>query len=71
MDGDYPDFSQLKETFLAALGLGPCFIVLDGLDELADSSDMSLIEVFIYYTCIENVTLIHHNNYTVTSLLPR
>ena len=45
MDGAYSDLSEIKETFLASLALGPCIIILDGLDEIAACSNLTMTEV--------------------------
>ena len=45
MESEYAEFSQIKETFLATLALGPCLIVFDGLDELSATMGYSMIEV--------------------------
>ena len=41
------DFLAVREAFHAALSLGPCVLVLDGVDELGESHGCSYQQVII------------------------
>jgi len=61
MESEFSQFSQIKETFLAALALGPCLIIFDGLDEITATMGHSMIEVYHFtrtsYWFIRNALL--------------
>ena len=43
----YSDLYHCSEMFLAALSLGPCVIVIDGVDELSTSRGLTAQQVTI------------------------
>nr|XP_006820707.1 PREDICTED: uncharacterized protein LOC100366770 [Saccoglossus kowalevskii] len=42
---DLSDFHRISEAFIAALGLGPCVLILDGIDELSTTFGVSVQQV--------------------------
>ena len=52
-DMDTPSsFHTLCQAFVAALGLGPCILVLDGINDISSTSGLSQQEVRIYSTAL-------------------
>ena len=39
------DFHHITESFQAAISLGPCVVVIDGIDELAASGGLTAQQV--------------------------
>ena len=42
---DFSDFHRICEAFIAAISLGPCVIVLDGIDELGPTLGLDIHQV--------------------------
>lgn len=45
LDGEYDSFTQIREAFLAAVALGPCLLIIDGLDEISTCMGQTITEV--------------------------